>query len=68
MVGKKKSRIQFKYGKRRKIRNCSLSLVCANETLGQGVNKTIFDPPPKGKGEVLTFEEVPIDGGGCIFE
>ena len=43
--------------------NFLLSLVCAEEEVGQGVNKNIFNLPLKCEGELLTIEGDPSGGG-----
>ena len=68
VVGKKKFLVQFKDGQRREMSSCLLLYVCSEEDIGQEVNETISDLPPKGEGELLTIVRDPVDEGDHMFE
>ena len=47
---------------------CFLTFISAEEEVGQGGEDSILDPPPKGKGELLTIDGDPFVEEGDISD
>ena len=68
MVGKKKFVVQFEDGQKREMSASSLSYVCEKEEVGEEVDKTIYDLPNRGQGDLLNINGDPVCEVDGTFE
>ena len=52
VVGKKKFVVKFEYGQKKYMSSSSMSYVCEKEEVSEEVDKTIYDIPKRGQGEL----------------